>query len=327
MRGGCILRVLLVALIAAPTRALVWQDILTLDCHGVAHLFVGTPIEMHVGLAPLKLAVDFWTEETRARARCMRSASCPSMTDSTLETLYVAGIPMLLNALTPLPAKVQRPAACNASTAFGSGYFDDTPAQSMLLQLGLPPLSLHLPPSCSLASYLAGGGCNFTFTEPTSRLGVNVAVDQCPNSTSSLPYIAISVSGAAASFAFKPCSIVGSSNECGLSPGSDGGSGLICRGYGTDPDELWNSVVTLADLVSTNFNAELASCAANGLGGKAEMARRLRSVLYAAWGLPLPTDGAQIAVCLPSNDVLNTIVAWFKQTTSGGLAFTTRRGE
>lgn len=292
-----------------------WQELLVLDCTGALHVAPDTPLELHV-TTPLKWFAELLTNEARARARCQRNATCPTMPDDVLEALHVPGVPMILNLLRPYAERLYRPAQCAAGAGFASSFFSDAPVAA----LGFDRFALDLPPSCTYESFASkGAGCKFAFTEPVSRTRVNVAVDTCPGSTSTLlPFVSVSVAGDWAGFLGHPCSSVGASTECGGFTPPGGGAPLVCKTYSDDPDELWGVAKRLR-LVRSDFNTGgLAAC-----GGKGELARRLRVLLHAAFRLPPPTDAlAPVAFCLPTSDTLRRVGDWFSGTGAGQLAHT-----
>lgn len=271
---------------------------------------MGTPFEMHLTTS-LADIVDFAVDEARARAACLRNTTCPAMTDEVVEALYVPGVAMVLNAARPVETQLHRPAGCAAASGFASTLFDDAPLLANLLRL--PPLHVALPSTCTYETWVAGQACRATFTEAISRTRVHVAVDRCPGRDAQ--FVSVSVTGAWADFAFRPCASVGAADECGGAAPPDGGAPLTCRTFTSNPNELWDAMARLGVVDDRiDLNAQLATCAANGLSGKDEMARRLRAWLHAAAGLPPPTTAAPVALCMPSGDTWQDVNAWFSRT-------------
>jgi hypothetical protein len=71
----------LVVVAAAPVSPV--QNLLTLDCNGVAHLFQDSPLELDINLKTVKLAFDTMAADIADRAQCawyvrMLPGCCPA---------------------------------------------------------------------------------------------------------------------------------------------------------------------------------------------------------------------------------------------------------
>ena len=313
----------------------VWSDFLVLDCQANLHVAVGTPIEAHVALPVLRFIANAFADRVRERAACVKARKCPSLSDVDVETFLVPSVAMALDSLRAPENRSHLPPACMASQtdtdglpAFGSSFWSDASVVTLLGSLSKAlhaPAFLHLPPTCSYKSWVAGQPCTLQ-VDAGSVAGtqLQVAIGHCPapagtpagaRGDSALPSISISCSGAWCANLLAPCNNVGSSAECGGS-GPAGTVPLVCRSLalsslGTVVDGGFASFLSWLKIIP--YPSTLATCASGALSGIESFAFELRKQLALLTGRAPPASSSPqvLAFCAPSdNDVLDVLKPW-----------------
>lgn len=185
---GCVL--LSLPFLCSSATSAPFQDLLVIDCNSALHILPSHPLFRTSLDASIASSVYTSVVNTiRTRASC----HCPSLSSSELAQSFNADFGSFLAAVeTGTDNSTSR-------TRCGLTFSMD--------QAGLA-FNQSLPNTCTHALWAAGSPCALQMAVPNFPLTLQVALQQCPgrSSSSSLPFVSVSCSGALCSDLLVPCS-------------------------------------------------------------------------------------------------------------------------